>query len=100
MPLERVREDSQCKLAERVHALRLFVQSRGSLRPFRDNLLFPACYRLQIAEVAADVARACCEDHAYVPVCGLGAQCWAEDAEEVEVGQVVCLPFLVDAVDC
>lgn len=86
MPLERVREDSQCKLAERVHALRLGIQSRGSLRPFRDNLLFPPRYGVEIAEVAADVAGACCEDHAHVAVCGLCAQCWAEDAEEVEVG--------------
>lgn len=86
MPLERVREDSQCELAERVHALRLGVQSGGSLRPFRDNLLFPPRYRLQIAEVAADVARACCEDHAHVTVCRLGTERWAEDAEEVEVG--------------
>lgn len=31
---------------------------------------------------------------------GLGAKSWAEDAEEVEIGEIIGLPFLVNAVNC
>lgn len=93
MPLERVREDIQRKLAERVHALGLRVQRRRRLRALRYHLLLPARHRVQVFQVTADIAGACCEDDAHVAVCGLRAEGWAEDAKEVEVCEVVCLPF-------
>lgn len=50
-------------------------------------------------EFSSDVAGAGCENDSDVSVGGLYTECGAEDAEEVEVGEVIDLPFLVDAVD-
>lgn len=99
MTLEGMCENSQTQLAQTVDAFGSGIESgfgSGALGSL--DLLSPG-QRFQGAEVRTDIARARCEDHADVAVGRLGAQGWTEDAEEVEVGEVVYLPFRIYAVN-
>lgn len=45
-----------------------------------------------------DVTGACRKDNSHIAVRGLHTQCRTEDTQEVEIGEVIHLPFLVNAV--
>jgi hypothetical protein len=100
MPLEALRKNINAQLAESVHALGPRIQRRLPTRPLRNNHPLPPRKSLKTTEVSADVARARSENHTHVAVRGLGAQRRTENAQQVEVRQVIRLPFGVYAVDC
>ena len=99
MTLEGMRKDSQTQLAQTVDAFGSGIESGFGSSAFGSLNLLPPGQRFQGAEVCTDIARARCEDHADVAVGGLSTQRWTEDAEEVEVGEVVYLPFWIYAVN-
>jgi hypothetical protein len=49
-------------------------------------------------ELCPDVSGRGGKDNSYVAMSGLDTERWTEDTEEVEVGEVIDLPFGVDAV--
>lgn len=75
----------------------LFRWGRGGRFGFGLGVI-SALHDVQV-EFSSDVAGAGCKDDSDVSVGGLYTECGAQDAEKVEVGEVIDLPFLVDPVD-
>lgn len=100
MTLEGMRENGKAQLAQSVNALWFSVEWRGGIRAFGRLFLFPARHGIKRTEIRADIACARGEDYTDIAVGGLSAKSWTEDAEEVEIGEVIDLPFFVNAVDC